>query len=150
MELTNAALNFPRGGLCSPELVINGPTPPPTFLCTKEGRGALIGTPAILAASVRMTVVRRCADLPPNPDVSYHVRPPPLPPCTGVEVWLLHVSLECSSLFGTLGGLICVRFMFNLKFLFFPPRSFRATISHNACFACRSPSSHLSVRALSI
>lgn len=107
MELTNAALNFPRGGLCSPELVINGPTPTPTFLCTKEGRGALIGMPAILAASVRVTGVRRCADLPPTLMV-LTVSEPPLPPRTGVEVWLLHVSLECSSLFGTLGGLICI------------------------------------------
>lgn len=51
-ELNNATHHFPQGSLCSLELVINGLTSPPTFLYTKEGRGAVIGTPTTQAASM--------------------------------------------------------------------------------------------------
>lgn len=77
MELNDAAVNLPRGGLCSIELVINGPTPTPTFLPTTEGRGTVSATPVTLAASVHVTVVGCCADLPPTSMFLTMSVPPP-------------------------------------------------------------------------
>lgn len=127
---------LPWGGLCSYELMIIGPTPLPTFLCTK-GRGTVGGTPVALAACYRSPLLCWLAT---NPNVSYHVSSPH----THVKVWLLHLSLECSSPFWYPGGLICIVQGFML-FWFFFFHSFRATVSHSTCLACRSPSSHLSV-----
>lgn len=113
-ELSNVTLRIPPGGLCSLELVINGPTspppppPPPTFLYTKVGRGALIGTPATLG-SIRVgpvpitkpqsLLMKRGG----GQKTTLTLSPPLL--SHYVEVCLFHESLECSSLFSALGDL---------------------------------------------
>ncbi|KAI9520449.1 hypothetical protein NQZ68_017150 [Dissostichus eleginoides] len=59
-ELSNVTLHFPPGGLCSLELVINGPTLPSS---TTVRRGALIGTPKTLGSIRAMAVCQS-----PSPD----------------------------------------------------------------------------------
>lgn len=100
MELNNVTLHLPQGGLCSLELVINGPTPPPPChpLSSSTQRGVV---PWLACHQLRQCPCGALSSL--LCWLANHQAPVFLtknPP--------LHESLECSSLFSALGGLICI------------------------------------------
>lgn len=129
-ELSNVTLRIPQGGLCSLELVINGPTPTTHFPLQRRGAWCCDWHASNLG-SIRVGLRARChGGLPITKPQSFIQSSPRQvsvlmrgggghPPPSHVEVWLFHESLECSSVFSALGDyLYCVGFMFNLKFLF--------------------------------